>query len=208
MSAETRARVFEPFFTTKVNGRGTGLGLSTVHNVVTNNGGTVEVDSEPGRGTQVGVWLPRVSEARVGTVSRFTVRSTGETILLVEDNSTIRQAAQRILSECGYAVLEAASGQEAIDLARQHRAKIDLLLADVDMPGMSGHETAMHIRSERPQLKVLYMSGHEPPAQKDGEETVFFKKPFTSSELLGKLREIFDLNSTPTKFKKRKREKP
>jgi two-component system, cell cycle sensor histidine kinase and response regulator CckA len=145
MSAAPGARLFEPFFTTKVNGRGTGLGLLTVHNIVTNNGGNVEVESEPGRGTQVTVLLPRVSEVRVGTVRRFTERPAVETILLVEDNTTIRQAAQRILSECGYAVLEAASGPEAIDIARQHHWKIDLLLADVDMPGISGHET--HSRS-------------------------------------------------------------
>ena len=87
-------------------------------------------------------------------------------------------------------------------------AKIDLLLADVDMPGMSGHETALQICAQRPQLKVLYMSGCEPPAQNTGEATVFFKKPFTSSELLEKLREILDSDSRPQKSEKRKREKP
>jgi CheY-like chemotaxis protein len=136
------------------------------------------------------------------------LHSNGETILLTEDNVAVRQAAVRILSECGYVVLEAASGPEAIAIARNQAGKIDLLLADVDMPGMSGHETAIQICSSRPQLKVLYMSGYEPHAQKAGEETVFFKKPFTSSELLEKLREMFDLSSSPTKLKKRKREKP
>jgi two-component system cell cycle sensor histidine kinase/response regulator CckA len=207
MSAETRARLFEPFFTTKSQGRGTGLGLSTVQNIVTDNGGSVEVDSEPGRGTLVTVSLPRVADPHAAT-SHVSLHSNGETILLTEDNVAVRQAAVRILSECGYVVLEAASGPEAIAIARNHSGKIDLLLADVDMPGMSGHETATQICFERPQLKVLYMSGYEPHAQKAGEETVCFKKPFTSSELLEKLREIFNLSSNPTKFKKRKREKP
>jgi len=208
MSAETRARLFEPFFTTKSQGRGTGLGLSTAQNIVTDNGGSVEVDSEPGRGTLVTVSLPRVADIHAVTTSHVSLHSNGETILLTEDNVAVRQAAVRILSECGYVVLEASSGPEAIAIARNHSGKIDLLLADVDMPGMSGHESAIQICSERPQLKVLYMSGYEPHAQKAAEETVFFKKPFTSSELLEKLREIFNLSSTPTKLKKRKREKP
>jgi CheY-like chemotaxis protein len=182
--------------------------LSTVHNIVTQNSGQADIDSEFGRGTQVTVLLPRVSEVHDGTASRFTVRATSETILLLEDNTTIRQAAQRILTECGYAVLEAASGPEAIARARKHQARIHLLLADVDMPGMSGQETALQICAERPQLKVLYMSGYKPPAQRTGEPTVFFKKPFTSSELLEKLREILDSNSRPKKSEKRKREKP
>jgi PAS domain S-box-containing protein len=208
MTADTRAHLFEPFFTTKAKGRGTGLGLSTVHNIVTSNGGSVEVDSEPERGTQVTVLLPRLSELRDEKIGRFTVHSPGETVLLLEDNITIRQAAQRVLSESGYVVLEAASGREAIAVAREHRANIDLLLADVDVPGMNGREAALEICSERPQLKVLYMSGFEPPAQNAGEATVFFKKPFTSSELLEKLREILDGNSSPKKSEKRKREKP
>jgi len=208
MSAETRGRLFEPFFTTKSQGRGTGLGLSTVQNIVTDNGGSVEVDSEPGRGTLVTVFLPRVAHTHAVTTTHVSLHSNGETILLTEDNVAVRQAAVRILSECGYVVLEAASGPEAIAIARNHSSQIDLLLADVDMPGMSGHETALQICSARPQLKVLYMSGYEPHAQKAGEDTVFFKKPFTSSELLEKLRKIFNLSSTPTKFKKRKREKP
>jgi PAS domain S-box-containing protein len=208
MSAETRARLFEPFFTTKSQGRGTGLGLSTVQNIVTDNGGSVEVESEPGRGTLVTVFLPRVADIHAVTTSHVSLHANGETILLTEDNVAVRQAAVRILSEHGYVVLEAASGPEAIAIARNHSGQIDLLLADVDMPGMSGHETAIQICSERPELRVLYMSGHEPRAQKAGEETVCFKKPFTSSELLEKLREIFNLSSTATKFKKRKREKP
>jgi len=203
---EIRSRLFEPFFTTKANGRGTGLGLSTVHNIVTNGGGIVEVDSEVGNGTQVTVVLPRVKEARGEESDRLTVNATGETILLLEDNVAIREAAQRILSECGYRVLEAGTGLEAVNLARNHDGKVDLLLADIDMPGMNGHDVAHHICAEWPQLSVLYMSGHEGHAQKVGEPTVFFKKPFTSSALLEKLREVLD-SSSPKKSVKRKREK-
>jgi two-component system cell cycle sensor histidine kinase/response regulator CckA len=206
MSAETRAHLFEPFFTTKVNGRGTGLGLSTVHGIVTNNGGIVDVDSELGRGTQVTVILPRVDDTRAVEPGRFSLKATAETVLLLEDNVAIRQAAQRILSECGYMVLEAASGPEAISIARNHGGEIDLLLTDVDTPGMSGHQTAQQICSQRPGLKVLYMSGHEGHAEKSRGDTVFFKKPFTSSALLEKLREILDSPALPKKSAKRKRE--
>jgi CheY-like chemotaxis protein len=182
--------------------------LSTVQNIVIENSGSVEVDSEPGRGTLVTVFLPRVADTHAVITSHASLHSNGETILLAEDNVAVRQAAVRILSECGYVVLEAASGPEAVAIAQDYSGRIDLLLADVDMPGMSGHETALQICSQRPQLKVLYMSGYEPHAQKAGEETIFFKKPFTSSELLEKLREMLNLSSTPTKLKKRKREKP
>ena len=114
----------------------------------------------------------------------------------------------KILSESGYVVLEAGSGPEALAVARDHAGEIDLLLADVDMPGMSGHETARQLVVERSHLKVLYMSGYEPHAQAGGgEATVFFKKPFTSSALLEKLREILESRNTAKKSEKRKREK-
>ena len=207
MSAETRAHLFEPFFTTKANGRGTGLGLSTVQEIVRSNAGEIEVESELGRGTQVTVILPRVSVTRTVPASSFTLKPTGETILLLEDNLAIREAVQRILSECGYVVLDVASGPEAVAIVGNHGTKIDLLLADVDLPGMSGHEAARQICAQRPEMKVLYMSGHEGHANAAGQSTVFFKKPFTSSALLEKLREILD-GCHPKKSAKRKREKP
>src|SRR5262249_30694842 len=206
MSAETRAHLFEPFFTTKANGRGTGLGLCTVQDIVRSNAGEIEVYSELGRGTLITVILPRVSVVQAIEAGGFTVKTTGETILLLEDNLAIREAVQRILSECDYVVLAAASGPEAVAIARNQATKIDLLLADVDLPGMSGHDAARQIFGERPEIKVLYMSGHEGHAQAAGQTTVFFKKPFTSSALLEKLREILD-GSNPKKSAKRKREK-
>ncbi|HST08981.1 MAG TPA: PAS domain S-box protein [Terriglobales bacterium] len=209
MSAETRSHLFEPFFTTKANGRGTGLGLATVYNIVKNSKGAVQVESEPDRGTNITVFLPRVTNSQVGTVeSRFSVKPIGETVLLVEDNLAIREAAQKILSECGYVVLEAGSGPEAITVARAHAGKIDLLLADMEMPEMTGQEVARQLCAERPRLKVLYMSGYEPHSQAGaGEATVFFKKPFTSSALLEKMREILERKDTAKRSQKRKREK-
>jgi two-component system, cell cycle sensor histidine kinase and response regulator CckA len=208
MSAETRARLFEPFFTTKATGRGTGLGLSTVQTIITNGGGSVIVDSELGQGTRITVVLPRASESRTPDPASFSPAKPRETILLLEDNVTIRQAASRILSECGYTVLEAASGPEAIDLATEHAGKIDLLLADVDLPGMSGNEAAVQICAERTPPKVLYMSGRDGHVDASAEATVFFKKPFSSSALLEKVREILDGPIHSKKSAKRKREKP
>jgi PAS domain S-box-containing protein len=209
MSAETRTRLFEPFFTTKANGRGTGLGLATVSNIVKDNHGSVQVESEPGRGTNFTVLLPRVTNAQRGTLeSRFSAGPVGETILLLEDNLAIREAVHKILTECGYVVLEAGSGAETLAIARAHAGEIDLLLADIDMPGMSGYETARQLVLERSNLKVLYMSGYEPHGKSaDSEATVFFKKPFTSSALLEKLREILESKDIAKKSEKRKREK-
>jgi PAS domain S-box-containing protein len=209
MNAETRARLFEPFFTTKTNGRGTGLGLATVDNIVSKNKGAIQVESKPGQGTTFTVFLPQVTTPQRTVVSRYSVAPVGETILLMEDNQAVREAAQRILTECGYTVLEASSGPEAITAAHEHVGKIDLVLADIDMPGMRGHEAARQICSERPQLKVLYMSGVEPQAQAaSSEPVVFFKKPFTGCALLEKLREILESKDTTKKSEKRKREKP
>lgn len=209
MSQEVRARLFEPFFTTKSSGRGTGLGLSTVHDIVTRYGGVIEIDSEVGLGTRFVVKLPQVaapSEKEVAAQA-FPAKG-GETILLVEDNVAIREAAAHILRESGYSILEAGDGREALDVARKTRKPIDLLLADIAMPGMSGRELAQKLRRGRPQLGILHMTGFE-AAEGGGEDSVIpFRKPFTGAVLLQKVREILDTQSSKSSKRLRKREKP
>ena len=207
MSSDTLAHLFEPFFTTKKAGRGNGLGLATVHDIVQNNGGSIAVESEVGRGTVVRVILPRVLEPSCEVPEiQFSEKATGEMIVLLEDNATIRHAAERILSECGYRVLEAATGTEALALAESFPGTVDLLLADVDLPGMSGRDVARRLSATRPGLKSLYMSGYKPAEDDDpgtDDSVVFFQKPFTGAVLLQRVREILDAKSPSRSREKR-----
>jgi PAS domain S-box-containing protein len=201
MSRETLAHLFEPFFTTKKAGRGNGLGLSTVHDIVQNNGGAIEIESELGKGTQVRVFLPRASEPSMTVPEApFSEGSICETILLLEDNSSVRKAAEKILSDCGYRVLEAANGEDALSLAESFPGPVELFLADVDVPGMSSREVARRLSVTRPLLKHLYMSGYKLAAEEDpgtDDAIVFFHKPFTGAVLLQRVREILD---SPQRF--------
>ena len=202
MDAETRSRLFEPFFTTKKPGQGNGLGLATIYNVVKQNGGTIEIESEPGHGTQVCILLPRVKdEAQAPVVVCQAVPGGSETVLLVDDNSSVRNSVHRVLSDCGYKVLEAVHGPDALKLAERQKAeRIDLLLTDLALPGMSGRELARQLRAIRPNLKVLYITGynHKHNAEDWHESVVLFRKPFTGSELARKLREVLDDNKSPS----------
>ena len=196
MDSDTLSHLFEPFFTTKKPGRGNGLGLATVHDIVQNNGGSIEVETELGRGTTVRVFLPRVLEpATEVPPARFSEGPIGETILLLEDNLTVRKAAEHVLAGCGYRVLEAANGADAMALAESYPGKVDLVLADVDLPGMSGREVARRLSAARPGLKSLYMSGYKLVEDEDPgshDSVVFFPKPFTGAVLLQRVREILD----------------
>lgn len=163
MDAETISRIFEPFFTTKEKGRGTGLGLSTVYGIVKQAGGYIMPYSEPGQGSTFKLYFPRVEEpTRSQTKSPAPeplARGT-ETVLLVEDEGALRDLVRSILQEAGYTVRDAHKGQEALQIAADPSAKIDLLLTDVVMPGMAGPQLAQQLLSSRPGLRVLYMSGY------------------------------------------------
>jgi two-component system cell cycle sensor histidine kinase/response regulator CckA len=199
MDAQTRARVFEPFFTTKEKGKGTGLGLSTVYGVVKQSGGYIDVLSEPGAGTAFNIYLPEV-ESQSGShalVRNLPAALHGrETVLLVEDEASLRRLSRYLLELCGYEVLEADSGDDAIRKSREHAAPIHLLLTDVVMPGISGRVLADQLSRDRSELQVVYMSGYT--GQTVGEHGVlaegsyFLPKPFTREALARKVREALD----------------
>ncbi|MDB5313122.1 MAG: Blue-light-activated protein, partial [Gemmataceae bacterium] len=199
MDEATKARIFEPFFTTKGVGQGTGLGLAMVYGFVRQSGGFVAVESEPGRGTRFDVYLPRASAAPKpgsGVVPGPVPRGT-ETILLVEDEAAVRGLARHVLAGCGYTVLEAAHGREAVRVAEAHRGKVDLVVTDVVMPGgMGGRRVAEAVAAAHPEAKVLYVSGYTDDAVvRHGVTeagTAFLQKPFTPAVLARKVREVLD----------------
>jgi CheY-like chemotaxis protein len=162
MDEVTRASIFEPFFTTKAAGKGTGLGLSTVDGIVKQSNGFIRVYSEVGRGTSFRIFLPHVTESATSDrVAPIGVSTSGtETILLAEDNAGLRNLIIRFLQPAGYTVLEAASGDEAMQLLERQEGPVHLLLSDVVMPGMSGRYLAEQIAKTRPGMRSLYMSGY------------------------------------------------
>jgi len=194
MSEEVRAHLFEPFFTTKEKGKGTGLGLATVYGIVSQLGGHIWVYSEPGQGTTFKIYLPRVEGTgeRAAAEAELPVLPGKEIVLLVEDEQPVRTATARILRKLGYAVLEAASGPEALELAAGHAGEIDLLLTDVVMPHMSGPELERRLREARPGLRTLFTSGYTDDAilhhgVLDGG-TALLQKPFSRQNLLESVR--------------------
>ena len=197
MDKETQARIFEPFFTTKEKGKGTGLVLSTVYGIVKQSGGYVFVQSEVGRGTTFRIYLPRVEDAAepLSHVRAAQAASGGsETVLLVEDEESVRQLVRETLEAKGYKVLEADHGAAALQIAAAHQGTIDMLITDVVMPGMSGRELAKQLSTSHPQTKVLYLSGYtEDAIVHQGvldPGTAFLQKPFTLQMLSRKVREV------------------
>jgi CheY-like chemotaxis protein len=197
MDAETQRRIFEPFFTTKAEGRGTGLGLSTVYGIVHQSGGSLAVESALDKGSTFRVLLPfKVgASARPPSGSRPAVRGT-ETVLLVEDEPEVRRVCALALARLGYTVLEAEAPEHAIRLCASGDTRVDVVLADVVMPGMSGVAMFERLRALRPGLRVLFMSGYTDRQIVDAstlsESAAFMNKPFTPDTLGKRLRELLD----------------
>jgi CheY-like chemotaxis protein len=198
MTLAVQARIFEPFFTTKVVGTGTGLGLATVHGIVMQGGGCIDVQSEIGRGTSFTIYFPE-TDATLADVALSTPASRtstgGETVLVVEDASELRELTKRLLVRKGFTVFMAANASEARRQFDQHPS-IDLLLTDVVMPITSGPELSKQLVAQRPDLSVIYMSGHA--ADDIAQHGVlmpgiaFLQKPFSSEALGHKIREVLD----------------
>ena len=195
MTADTQARIFEPFFTTKELGKGTGLGLSTVYGIVKQSNGEITVSSQVGMGTTFRINLPVVEERAEAGSAQPTIATTGGegTILVAEDEPAVRTLISRLLQQHGYTVVAARHGIEALMLARQSSRPIDLLITDVVMPQMSGHEVAIGLRELFPMAKVLYTSGFAGHANLRDEVlkgAPFLQKPFTAETLLCHVREL------------------
>jgi signal transduction histidine kinase/CheY-like chemotaxis protein/HAMP domain-containing protein len=202
MSSATMARIFEPFFTTKEIGRGTGLGLATVYGIVKQHEGWVEVSSELNKGSVFSVFFPASSRNENVEVSqlpsgREEIRGGEETILIVEDEPVLRDMAKMMLSDCGYKVLEASTGKEAIGIWREHGGSVDLLLTDMVMPeGMSGMDLAESLLKSRPQLKIIFASGYSMD-ELDTDfvhqgHALFLQKPYTHMTLSRAVRDVLD----------------
>jgi CheY-like chemotaxis protein len=201
MSSQTLAHIFEPFFTTKEVGKGTGLGLATVYGVVKQSGGYIWVISEIGKGASFQIFLPRVEESAAPNVARTAPAENlqgTETVLLVEDADALRKLARSFLVDHGFQVIMASDGEEAVEVARNHDGRIDLLLTDVVMPGMNGRLLADRLLSKWPELKVVFISGYTDSfiaghgVLEPG--THLLHKPFTEDALIRKIREVLDAN--------------
>jgi CheY-like chemotaxis protein len=201
MTEDVRSRVFEPFFTTKDLGKGTGLGLATCHGIVNQLSGFMELHSEPGRGTMFRIHLP----SKEGPADPRLLASADhpaspvpdgtETVLIVEDEPRVRRLAVLGLRACGYRVLEAANGSDAIRLALQVGETVDLIVSDVMMPGMSGPALVKKLSAIAPRARVLLMSGHADAALLDEAQELghaFLPKPYTPERLARKVREVLD----------------
>jgi PAS domain S-box-containing protein len=193
MDAETQARIFEPYFTTKEPGKGTGLGLATVHGIVAQSGGTVRVESKPEVGTTFSIYLPaikKVAPAKAAPIMLQPKSGTIGTILLAEDEESLRTLTKEVLQTDGYTVLEAANGKSALQVASLYQGTIHLLITDMVMPGMPGRDLALRIQKQYPGIKVLCITGYADPSSFAELGASILEKPFTPAALLNKVDEI------------------
>jgi CheY-like chemotaxis protein len=202
ISDEDRKHIFEPFFTTKEVGKGTGLGLATVYGIVKQSGGSIEVESEKGVGTTFKIYVPLVTDILTAgkTLDTHAAMQKGtETILLVEDEEVVRNLARKILITCGYKVLEAENGVEALSMCETGDFKFDLLMTDVVMPVMGGRELAEILTLKFPNLKILFTSGYTDDAVvRQGviaTNTNFIQKPYTPEAMSNKVRQVLNNHS-------------
>jgi CheY-like chemotaxis protein len=197
MDEETQARIFEPFFTTKELGKGTGLGLATVHGTIGQSGGAIVCESVLGRGTSFRVYLPQLWDPVVNEASPVVdvrAAANGETVLVVEDAAQVRRLICSLLTANRYRVLEASRPTQAVSIVEEHEGPIHLLLTDVVMPEMDGFCLAERVQEERPETRVLYMSGY-PDVSRDGKVartpiTPLLTKPFHATALLKAVRGV------------------
>jgi CheY-like chemotaxis protein len=193
MSEEVLARAFEPFFTTKEVGKGSGLGLSQVLGFAKQSGGGVRIDSAPGRGTAVHIFLPRAETSVQPAIAKAATRNgehpaRGTTVLLVDDDNAVREVTRAMLHDLGYLVLEAGSGGAALDLL-DRTPRLDLMIVDFAMPGMNGGEVARLARVRRANLPVLFITGFAERASIEGiEEPQILRKPFMEEDLAERVR--------------------
>ena len=202
MSPETMARIFEPFYTTKVIGKGTGLGLAVVYGIVTQNHGTITADSEPEQGTTFEIRIPAVDSEPTESITQPVTPGTergSATILLVEDETAVRELSRQILQRQGYRVLSAASGPEAIQLMMETTETVSMLVTDVMMPEMNGWQLAEHLLEHRPEMKVLFVSGYSRdrsmPNRLDPNRMAWLQKPFSPARLADRVHAM--LKSSP-----------
>jgi two-component system, cell cycle sensor histidine kinase and response regulator CckA len=186
MDAETQKRIFEPFFTTKDAKGGSGFGLATVYGIVTNRGGHIDVSSEPGKGSSFTIVLPAEQEAVVKVVEQYkpVIEARKGAILVAEDDDTIRDFLSIVLTKAGYSVLLAEGGKQALELFREHKNQIDLVILDMIMPGMDGKETFEGLRNIAPNVRVLVSSGYSDESRSVKGAMGYLQKPYHLKGLL------------------------